>query len=340
MQRSPTPTTSEGFLSRQSQRASGIGDNRRKSRLSGAVLVTTIVLSVVGMGSEATSAPRSPGAASPIDLGRKNILSFSTTQTFRVHIPAETSITVSANGRAGDSISISGGGRVAGLVLARDPISGPAAAFVALRFRECSGCRRSARPMLAHFPFRRRIEIYPGDYRLYAIAERPARVVLRLSGLTGSTTLQDGSRGLIDIQSPPAEISSSDDVTVFDAGATYLLEGRYGMAASATWIRGEEYKGSQLAFCFGHRMLNDDAAPPEAATCVQPGPGVSGTFGDDINVLAGRRGRFILYTVIFLDAASVDGYEDGQATGWSYQFSALSPGPAESVGSQALVLTY
>jgi hypothetical protein len=305
-----------------------------------AVLLAGLVQTPAAADGEAPPAA-SREAAARIPLTGETALVVSEPTSFQVVLRRSVSLNFRPNQlfKPGAVFEAEGGGRVTGFVLTRD-WPGAEVALAAMKVRECDqpGCSDGA-VMRSSVPFGRKVsvDLPAGTYRLYAIVDdSPVRITLRFPGLKGRSVHRVGESAEVDLSTPTGALSEAGPATVYDAGDSYAFKRQYGLAFSATWVRGDEYKGSTVAWCFSPSQPL--AADASNHACADP-LGARGLSGDEFTLQDPRADRFVLFTVITLGPQQLDPAQGGFSD-WSYGLSAFSPGPSTSVGSQAFTLTF
>ena len=59
-----------------------------------------------------------------------------------------------------------------------------------------------------------------------------------------------------------------------------------------------------------------------------------------MTILDEKSGRFVLFTMIFMQPYEAHEALPGDGNQWTYGFTAISPGPTDSIGSQAMIVSY
>jgi hypothetical protein len=151
---------------------------------------------------------------------------------------------------------------VTGLIITHDPPTEtrPHVLFAG-RIAACQqpGCRPGQRflnlqdPGSWDGPDAERLEIFPGRYRLYVLADgAPVTVKLKLNGLKGRTDLRAKRPASIDLTPPVTHHQVSGGVTSFSGGNSYE-RGAMGMALVVLFVQAPEGTRVAKGVCqYGH----------------------------------------------------------------------------------------
>lgn len=221
----------------------------------------------------AAVAPATSRAASPVVLTGDVSLSATTSGSVLVRVPKP--VTVSGEGSFDDlsvqqnpDISVTGRGRVVGLVLTQavtaDPRKADTATLAFLSYGMCTG-RACApdQPAQATLAYGRKvthdddttIHLPAGTYRLYLVTDgAPVTARLRLHGLSGTSRL-----------TPTDPTSATVVETTPDASGTQFVSGEFqrlpraGFAAVSELVRSKVGSSISGGWCLVHRDAEDSA---------------------------------------------------------------------------------
>jgi hypothetical protein len=170
---------------------------------------------------------------------------------------------------------------------------------------------------------------------MFLIGEDHVEVSWTVDRLSGTTSARASQPVALDVATPTATADSKSGVTVYEASETYELTSRLGMAFSMTWVRG--VKGARISYCFS----DEEGILPESArtagACLPVGRSSFASFHDDPRSNGTR--SFALSSFIFMSPYD-NSHLPGDGSRWTYGFVATAPGESESVGSQAMILSY
>lgn len=256
---------------------------------------------VTAAGAVAPAPPVAAGPPSPITLRKVNVVEGRESGAVEVRIPSEVEVDLilQTYRDAGPtrSVSIDGGGRAVGLVLAPPPpvgeILNSPTFFAAGRFGECGepGCDPQGEVVNFQEPFvypggegARSHTLAPGDYRLYLIADgAPVRIKLVLRGLKGRTRITPAAPAPVDLKTPTVHASYMGGPSYFMAGDTFD-GGRRGIALSLLSLHGPvDPAYSSYGMCGFYRTtvnLPDEVAYGPHCHVTPAGGGAFGTWND------------------------------------------------------------
>lgn len=194
-----------------------------------------------------------------IKLGRVTTIVGSSPARIPVHIPKSVRISTDRINRSSPNgaipnVRISGSGEAVGIALTQYPASDHLddRFFLAVRFDNCAqrqtDCPQEDRYFNSAFVGRKVIP--RGDYLLHLITESaPARVVLRLPGLNGRTTIEPRDSYTLDTNSPePTSEVSPTGGTTYSAGAPYAV-GTRGFVLAIVLGRASERTDMEAGIC-------------------------------------------------------------------------------------------
>lgn len=290
--------------------------------------------------------PAGPASASHPELGAHNTFTVVRDGTVDVVLPRDVTLPLRTSHRAeagpASWITFDGGGRAAGIVLLpRGNTDAISYGLVATRFRSCrSECRE--RPvnalMINGAVYRGSETLRSGDYRLYAFTDgKELTISLDLPQLTGRTNIHIEGPGFADVQTPAAIADRRDDVTVYNAGASYAMKGHAGIFMAVNVMRDENYKDAHFDEC----VSRDHVGPNEMerSYCSIPIGGWHFVRPLDPTKIQPKRGGFILTTSVGLHDWT-DNVFNGDSSLLHYNFRVISPGSMGELWSQGVLLSF
>ncbi len=249
---------------------------RRRRRRWATVSIAFVVAAGAGDLPRPTVAAVAASAGGPRAprLGATTIISGSEPAVAFVRVESPATVDVHEDFRSArgpsPSISITGGGRFAGFVLVKETSRDTSENFlIAGRFSDCAsrGCASEKKPMNYVSPSNIAgspsgfVDLDPGRYRLYLIADgTPVRIVLRLDGLEGRSSISPTTPAAVDLRAPSVHVSHNDGPAVWAAGSTYE-GGAEGLIVVNMFVESRNLDRVGLGGC----VYAYPTAPPEEA---------------------------------------------------------------------------
>jgi hypothetical protein len=204
---------------------------------------------VVGLG---FLAPATRAAApARVALAGTTVISGTRTASIAVRLPRPATIKdpLFADGAAGD-LSITTSGRFAGFVLVQErPGAAEQAVVVGGNVPDGAGRLNFVYPA-SGFIGGAAWRLPAGDYRLYLVTERAARLTLRLHGLTGTARLAPKTAARATLLFPEASLDSEPARATYAVGADTKLTGSRALFFSTMYVGYAAHVDTVYSNCF------------------------------------------------------------------------------------------
>lgn len=186
-----------------------------------------------------------------LSLGRVNIISADDGGVVDVHIPAAADLAFPLLSRNPD-LQVQGSGRFAGIVLTREPAF-ERDTLVGAIIRRCAkrACKGRGIPLTNPMNMKvgSRIQLSPGDYKLYVITDgAPIKVRLVLHGLKGERSVAVQRRIDYSIGEMAVHVRGPERAPLYVAGEAVDLD-RPAFVLDALWLAGTPSGFTDLGTC-------------------------------------------------------------------------------------------